>query len=218
MPAKHPLPGSTGAVLHPHTDDDGQPVLILRPSLPSALSAWSDPQAVACVIPQGPMPAAINGVAVASWSDRPQSAAGWEALAASQPIDEPPFVAPAGYKKAAGVVIREPDGRVWLVAPSNAFGGYQATFPKGTLDGKPAQATALVETFEECGLRVRLLRHLIDVKRSQSYTRYYLAERLGGNPADMGWETQAVMLAPMFALKTMLNSANDQPILEALLA
>ena len=49
------------------------------------------------------------------------------------------------------------------------------------------QVVAVKEAFEESGLRVKLRRHLVDVKRSQSYTRYYLVERLGGNPADMGW-------------------------------
>ena len=44
--------------------------------------------------------------------------------------------------------------------------------------GLSAQATALVEAYEESGLLVRLVRHLVDVKRSTSYARYYLAERV----------------------------------------
>ena len=103
-----------------------------------------------------------------------------------------------------------------MVAPSNAFGGYKATFPKGRLDGKSAKVTALIEAFEESGLRVRLLSHLIDVARSTTYTRYYLAERVGGNPADMGWESQAVILAPLAALPVLLNNSNDLPIIEEL--
>ena len=69
---------------------------------------------------------------------------------------------------------------------------------------------------EESGLQVRLVRHLVDVKRSTSYKRYYLAERVGGNPADMGWESQAVMLVPLEQLPKVLNSPNDRPIVEAL--
>ena len=65
-------------------------------------------------------------------------------------------------------------------------------------------------------MKVRLISHLIDVKRSQSYTRYYLAERVGGNPADMGWESQAVALVPQLQLLQVLNSSNDHPIVEAL--
>lgn len=203
-------------MLHPRLDDCGKPFLIRKPSCPSALEAWSDPNAAACVVPDGLVPDEINGISMARWSDAPATEAGWEALARQHPIEEPDFVVPSGYKPAAGAVIREADERIWVVAPSNAFGGYRATFPKGTMDGKSAQATALVETFEEMGLRIRLIKHLVDVKRSQSYTRYYLAERVAGNPADMGWESQAVMLAPLQCLGTLLNSANDAPVLHQL--
>lgn len=205
-----------GPGYHPRANDQGQRVKINKPSLPTPLEAWGLASAPACVIPDGPMPPELNGIAFASWRDAPKDAVGWEKLAKEHPIEEPPFVAPAGYKKAAGVVLRESDGRIWLVEPSNHFGGYRATFPKGTMDGKSAQATALVETFEEAGLRVRLLRHLLDVKRTQSYTRYYLAERTGGNPADMGWESQAVRLVPLAELKNWLNSAKDHEIVDKL--
>lgn len=177
---------------------------------------WSDPNATACVIPDGPMPDEINGIPIARWSNAPTTDAGWETLASQQLIEEPDFIVPSGYKPAAGAVIREADGRIWLVAPSNAYGGYQATFPKGTMEGKSAQVTALVETFEETGLRIRLIKHLVDVKRSQSYTRYYVAERVAGNPAAMGWESQAVMLTPLKALGLLLSSSNDVPVLNRL--
>jgi len=199
-------------VLHPRLDDHGKPVLILKPSCPSDLAAWSDLNATACVVPDGAMPDEVNGIPVARWLDAPTTETGWEALASQHQIEEPDFVVPHGYKPAAGAVIREADGRVWLVAPSNAYGGYQATFPKGTLEGKSAQATALVETFEETGLCIRLITHLVDVKRSQSYTRYFSAERVDGDPADMGWESQAVMLVPLHELHVWLTSTHDAPI------
>src|SRR5690606_2309433 len=102
--------------------------------------------------------------------------------------------------------------------PSNAFAGYQATFPKGTLEsGVSAQASALIEVFEETGLQVQLQRHLIDVPRSLSYTRYYVAQRVGGSPADMGWESQAVLLVPVSQLARHLNSPYDAPVINALL-
>lgn len=203
-------------VLHPRLDDQGKPVLILNPSCPSGLAAWSDPNATACVIPDGAMPDEVNGIPVARWLDAPTTETGWEALASQHQIEDPDFVVPCGYKPAAGAVIREADGRIWLVAPSNAYGGYQTTFPKGTMGGKSAQATALVETFEETGLRIRLVKHLIDIKRSQSYTRYYMAERIAGDPAAMGWEAQAVMLTPLKALGLQLSSSNDVPVLNRL--
>lgn len=206
----------TGPLYHPRTDDHGQRVQIKQPSQPSGLAAWADPTALACVVPDGPMPDAVNGLPISPWESVPASLAGWEALATRDTVPEPEFKAPAGYQKAAGVVIREPDGRFWVVAPSNAFGGYRATFPKGKMDkGLSTQATALIEAFEESGLQVRLRQHLVDVKRSTSYTRYYLAERVGGNPADMGWESQAVMLVPPKQLNQVLNNPNDLPIVQS---
>lgn len=205
-----------GPVFHPRPDDHGQRVEIKHSSQPSSLEAWADAKGIACVVPDGPMPTSINGLPVSSWCAVPKTNGEWESLAAEHGVTEPEFNVPAG-KRAAGVVIHEPDGRIWVVAPTNAFGGYQATFPKGKMDkGLSAQATALVEAYEESGLQVRLIRHLVDVKRSTSYTRYYLAERVGGDPADMGWESQAVMLVPVEQLKQVLNSPNDLPILQAL--
>ena len=207
---------ATGPVFHPKVREQGERVELKKPSQPSPVTVWSDAKAIACVIPGGPMPGEINGVSASAWSSAPSSASDWEALAETTKVPEPEFKVPASYKKAAGVVIREPDGRVWVVAPSNAFGGYKATFPKGTMEGMSTQATALVEAYEESGLQVRLREHLVDVKRSQSYTRYFLAERVGGNPAEMGWESQAVMLVPVEQLTKVLNSPNDVPIMDAL--
>lgn len=134
-------------------------------------------------------------------------------------IAEPPFRCPPGYKPAAGVVIEEADGRVWLVSPSNAFAGYRCTFPKGTADpGASLQATAVREAWEESGLLVELTSWLIDSSRSQSYTRYYRARRIGGTPAAMGWETQAVLLVPKAQLIAQLNRPVDHPIAAAIAA
>jgi 8-oxo-dGTP pyrophosphatase MutT (NUDIX family) len=112
----------------------------------------------------------------------------------------------------------EEDGRVWLVSPTNGFGGYAATFPKGRVDpGASLQHTAVREVFEEAGLLVRLEAHLIDVPRTQTYTRYYLARRIGGCPSAMGWETQAVHLVPAARLAEVATHANDAPVIRALL-
>lgn len=205
-------------MLHPRKDEHGKLVYLKQPSTPSPLSAWGDPTAIACVVPDGDMPPTVGSNDILSWRDAPTTSAGWEALAGTMGFEEPLFTAPSGFKRAAGAVVVEPDGRVWVVAPSNRFAGYAATFAKGGLDGRSAKAAALVEVFEESGLQVELTGHLIDTKRTLSYTRYYLARRVGGDPADMGWETQAVMLAPVGALKGLLNHANDLPVIEALQA
>jgi 8-oxo-dGTP pyrophosphatase MutT (NUDIX family) len=72
---------------------------------------------------------------------------------------------------------------------------------------------SLREAYEEAGLPVAL--GLPDVKRTLSDTRHALARRTGGNPADMGWESQAAMLVPVEALATVLTNKNDAPIISA---
>jgi ADP-ribose pyrophosphatase YjhB (NUDIX family) len=201
---------------HPQHMDDGGRLLLVSPSVPTPLTHWHNPDRLALAVPCGAMPDVINGIAVSSWSDHPLSTAEWEALATSMPLDEPVFSAPAGKQPAAGIVIIEPDQRVWIIAPSNAFGGYKATFPKGRLEGRSLKAAALVETLEETGLRVQLTGFLTDVSRSTTYTRYYLGRRTGGNPADMGWEAQAVMLVPRAQLGDILHNTVDLTIVQSL--
>ncbi len=206
-----------GPPLHPRLNDHGAPVRLTCPSTPTPQWTWRDTGSIATVIPDGPMPAALGGIAFETLKNIPRDGQGWETLAQRSPVSEPAFSPPPGKKAAAGVVIIEEDGRVWSVAPSNGFGGYSITFPKGTRDtGISLQATALREACEEAGLGVTLTGFLTDVSRSTSHTRYYLARRNGGNPADMGWESQAVILAPASELASLLTHANDKPILAAL--
>ena len=199
------------ASTHPKPDERGQPVAIAAPTTPTSLECWLDPQQLATVIPGGPVPAGLNGIAFAAWRDAPRDNAGWAVVAGQDsPFAEPPFVPEPGKRVAAGVVILEDDGRVWVVHPSNAFGGYPATFPKGTLDpGVPLRANAIREAYEESGLRVALTGFLMDLTRSRSRTRYYLGRRVGGCPSDMGWESQAVSLVPRARLDEVLVNPND---------
>lgn len=200
---------------HPRPDDHGRRVAIHRPSEASAPDAWLQPQAWAAVLPDGPVPAVLNDVPLAHWEDPPESVDGWEALAFGTSIPEPAFEAPSGLEPAAGVVVIEPDGRIWVVAPTNRFGGHELTFPKGRLDGKSPQAAALAEAYEESGLKVELIGHLLDLQRSQTFTRYYLARRVGGSPADMGWESQCVVLTPPIQVSSTALSIFDQKVLAA---
>lgn len=207
--------GTTQPVVHPKPDDAGQSVIIRTPSKASPLKSWSEPNSKAVVVPGGRLPAALNGRALSPWATRPTSAIGWELLAEQGHVDEPTFDVPADLEPAAGVVVVEPDGRIWLVSPTNRFGGYELTFPKGRADGKSLQATAICEAYEEAGLQVKLLRHLVDVKRTQTYTRYYLAKRIGGSPADMGWESQGVLLIPPALLGQEKLADVDKQVVQA---
>jgi 8-oxo-dGTP pyrophosphatase MutT (NUDIX family) len=194
---------------HPCLNDKGQPVPIHLPSLPTPLAAWTDPTRIATVVPGGPMPQALNGIAFAPWEG--------SLMTPSSPVEEPPYVLPAGLAAAAGVVVVEEDGRVWLVSPTNRFGGYDTTFPKGRVDpGTGLQHTAIREAFEESGLLVELSAWLLDMRRTQTFTRYYLARRVGGSPAAMGWETQAVHLVPLPQLRAVAAHPNDVVIIDAL--
>lgn len=191
---------------------------IRRPSAPTPLDAWSHPGEIATVVPGGAMPALLNGVAFTAWTGAPASEDGWSSCAA-KPVEEPPYHCPSGFKAAAGVVILEADGRVWLVAPTNGFGGYAATFPKGRVDaGTSLQCAALREAYEESGLRVEITAYLVDARRTQTYTRYYLARRVGGNPACMGWESQAVHLVPLALLEQVAHHPNDAVVTAAIRA
>jgi 8-oxo-dGTP pyrophosphatase MutT (NUDIX family) len=203
---------TVAATLHPHPDENGRPVILHHPSLPTPLDNWSHPGLVATVIPGGAMPPVLNGIAVTPCTLAAQASEQGTAPA----IDEPAFAPPPGFRAAAGTVIVEDDGRVWLVAPSNGFGGYRATFPKGRVDpGGTLQHTALREAFEESGLVVGLVAFLLDVRRTQTYTRYYIARRLAGSPAEMGWETQAVHLVPKNDLDRIAVHPNDASVTRA---
>jgi ADP-ribose pyrophosphatase YjhB (NUDIX family) len=204
---------------HPRKNDKGQPEELKHPSQATDQSTWSQAVQLATVVPDGPMPEQINLLAIASWVDAPSHAAGWEQLASASNFAEPPMQTVPSKPPASGAVVVEPDGRVWVVSPSNKFGGYTHTFPKGKLvekDGLSLRANALKEVFEESGLQVELTGLLCDSIRSTSVTRYYLARRIGGNPADMGWESQSVNLVPHRMLSEFVAHSNDNDIVKVL--
>lgn len=210
---------TTTTLVHPQRNHKGQPVVLHHPSTPTPLANWTGALDVALVVPGGAMPPALNGIAFDAWHDVPTQDGQWQQVAGQCLQDEPVFEPMPGKAAAAGVVILECDGRVWLVAPSNAFGGYQTTFPKGRVEaGGSLQSSAIREAYEESGLQVRITGWLADVPRAVTYTRYYLAERVAGNPAAMGWESQAVLLVPRAELGKFLTHPNDQPLLQAILA
>lgn len=195
---------------HPRRDHLGRAVLIDSPSVASPLAQWRDPAAIAIAVPDGKMVDALHGVPFTR-ACGPGDGSGT--------FDEPPFEPPPPLAPAAGVVTLEPDGRVWLVAPTNGYGGYRLTFPKGKLDaGLDLRAGACREAWEESGLQVALTGFLADVPRSTSFTRFYMARRIGGTPVAMGWESQAVWLVPRARLAGVAGHANDRPLLAALAA
>lgn len=203
-------------IYHPRLDEHGRKVVLAKPSEEANLAQLADAKAGATFVPTSSLEQALHGVMFASWGPSAPAASVWEELAAPA-VDEPDYLLPAGMRAAAGAVVVEPDGRVWLVAPSNGFAGYQVTFPKGRVDkGASLQATAIKEVWEESGLLVKLTGYLGDFVRTQTYTRFYIARRAGGTPCDMGWESQAVHLAPVAKAYGLLNRSTDRDVLKAL--
>jgi 8-oxo-dGTP pyrophosphatase MutT (NUDIX family) len=139
-------------------------------------------------------------------------------------IEEPPLVPVRGKGISAGVVITEPDGRVWLYEPKSHYGGYRASFPKGRVDaGESLQQAAAREAWEESGLVAKIDGHLVDVERTTSVTRFYTGTRVGGAPWAGGNETHAVRLvdvASKHAEKALVNvdgqKTSDHTVLNAL--
>lgn len=203
---------------HPRMGEDGKPVLVTHPSHASAPSTWHHPNAVATFVPDGNVPAGLHGVGFREWRDHPTTTEGWDySDGVNDDLVEPPFHLQPGKKAASGVVIEEPDGRVWIIEPTNHFGKYEHSFPKGTAEpGLSLQAGALKECWEETGLQVVITGFLGDYERTTSKARMYTAKRVGGDPTQCGWETQSVSLVPKSKLYEYLNMASDHGIAEAI--
>lgn len=214
--SKPALPAS--AVAHPVEGHHGEKVMVHYPSKPTEPKTWHDPAAVATFVPGGEVPDALNGVLFAPWEDHPVTDEGWDYVdGVDDDLDEPPLQVPANKHVSAGVVIEEPDGRVWITAPTNSFGGYQASFPKGTAEDEMSlQATAIKECWEETGLQVKITGFVGDFTRTTSVARLYRAVRVGGTPAAMGWESQAVHLVPKDQLYKLLNMSTDHAVAQAI--
>lgn len=203
---------------HPCLNDEGQTVHIKHPHTPSPPELWDDENTIAIFVPGGDCPDELNGIHFQPWTDHPEGEDWSEVEGQIDDLEEPPMNVKYGLTPAMGCVIEEPDGRFWLVSPTNRHGGYKNTFPKGKeVDEVTWQANAIKETYEEAGLQVRIVDLIGDVERSTTVTRYYRAVRVGGMPTDMGWESQAVHLVPRDRLRVFLDSPYDQTLLNALI-
>lgn len=210
-----PAPKPKPKAWHPELDEKGRKMPIYEPHVATGPEAWAHGDQVVIVPPQGAVPAQLNGVPFAPWAP-PDSDAAWEDVDGQANIEEPDFHCPRHLEAAAGVVIEEPDGRTWICAPTNGFGGAPYVCPKGRTDHMPLQATAIKEAFEEMGLHCEITGFLGDFARTQTYTRFYTAKRIGGTPAAMGWETQAALLVPRDQLDAYLTGGANAGLLSAL--
>lgn len=111
-------------------------------------------------------------------------------------------------KHSAGVIVVEPDGRVWTFEPKGHFGGYERTLSKGRVDpGQTEQQAALRELWEETGLVGEITGDVGWYAGSTTLTHYFTARRTGGAPwGHDGKETAAVYLqSPRLAAEKLQN-------------
>lgn len=211
-PKPAPIPAS--AIPHPKLNESGKTHLIHYPSKPSGPETWADAAAVATFVPAGIAPGSLNGVAFMPWLDTPADDE-WDFVdGQNDDLVEPALAQVKGKHPASGVIVTEPDGRVWIIAPTNRFSNTINTFPKGGREeGLSLQANAIKECYEESGLKVEIDGFAGDVERSTTVARYYHAHRVGGSPVACGWESQAVRLVPVADLHEFLNQATDREIL-----
>ena len=149
-------------VRHPGGLHEGREVVILKPHVPSAQSTYRNSHKIATFIPNQ------TGVPRNAFTDSkpfldvlPQTSfarnfhANRDTLIEQVPSVTPVTATAFKHNWGAGLVIFEPDGRVWIAHPTNGFGGDRATFPRGSYDDSDMtdlRTTAVREVFEETGI------------------------------------------------------------------
>lgn len=142
-------------------------------------------------------------------------------------VGEPPLPKrKPGQRQSTGVIVRDPDGSVWVYEPKGHFGGYEHTFPKGGLEkGLTPQQNAHKELWEETGLHAQITGFVGDYEGTTSTSRYYLATRIGGEPhapdatpfVKGGGETAEVKRLSPEEAEQKLNTSRDKAILKRVL-
>jgi hypothetical protein len=180
------------------------------------MAAIKDADSIVTFVPEQSLPASlyipVKG-AIQAVDDNAKTVYGKLKIEIDPTLDTP-FVGKPGLKKSAGMIVVDGDtGKIWVNSPKNQFGGYKATFPKGTAELQlPMQEVGIKEVFEETGLQAKPLFHLGDYEKTTSITRYYVGVKTGGSPAMMGWESEAVNLVPIHKLEGFMNVVIDKKI------
>lgn len=203
---------------------------IHMPTTPSPPSLWPRTDISLVFVPGAPAPAMLNGIPMRS-ATPPADRQAWLAHYIEDIAVDVPY--PLGFasngRPTAGVVIFEgwPVPRMWLVVPTNQYGG-RVTLPQGGADeGEPIPVAGLREFFEETGLFARLRGVVGDfgleydptpreLRASTSNdTRFLWGDRTGGTVRDAGWETQALILATYHDALRLLERARDRAVVRA---
>jgi ADP-ribose pyrophosphatase YjhB (NUDIX family) len=194
-PAQHPTPAATPAAATPaQPAAAGSPSPLHRGANVITGTPAQAPMALP-VVPHKdeiewstgkPEPGTLHGVDFASAPHH-----FWEHVK-DKDIGEP---APTRPINRAGVMVQEPDGRIWIVRPTNEFGDRKHTLPGGGVEtGLTHQQNALKEVWEETGLQVEITGHLGDFRDSNNGNigRLYIGKRVGGAPWDAKVESSII--------------------------
>ena len=113
---------------------------------------------------------------------------------------------------AYGGVVFNDQGEVLLREPSNHFGGYVWTFPKGRQDkGESPEQTALREVKEETGADARIVQKIPGTFAGEtSDTEFFLMTLVSGDLTATDWETQSVTWANEEQAKKLINETHSQ--------
>lgn len=132
-------------------------------------------------------------------------------------VGEPPM--PQAKRLSSGVIVEEPDGRVWICEVANHYDGLEHSWSKGRIEsGLTSQQNAIKEAYEELGLQVEITGHIMDYVGGYTTSRYYTARRTGGSPHDAGWETDNVKLVNPSTARDLFNFNRDRLVLDVYLA
>lgn len=158
----------------------------------------------------------LNGIPFQEW--KPPS--DWSSLEdveldGDEEIDTTPTGGGKRKRAATGILMRESDGRLWLMRPKNRFGDYDQTVPKGGVeDGLSYQQNAIKEVWEETGLKAKITGIAGDIEGDTSVTRYYIGERETGDPGMGSWESSATVLVPPEKASQYLNRSRDRKVVD----
>ncbi len=131
---------------------------------------------------------------------------------------EPEFqVVSEGKTPGAGMMLFTPDGKLVIVDPTNEFGGYKTTYPKGGVEeGMTLQETAVKEVYEESGFKAKVVGLLGDYEKGYSHVRYYMGVIEDGAPWDAHYETASVQIVPLDDARALFNQVQDKAIFDDL--
>jgi 8-oxo-dGTP pyrophosphatase MutT (NUDIX family) len=145
----------------------------------------------------------------AELGEEPQADPSAQPEEGSEPVpQEQPKPKSYGMKQSYGGVVIS-GGKVLLLNPTNDFGGYKWTFPKGRNDpGEAPEETAIREVREETGYECEIVGKLPgNFAGTTTNTEYFLMRPLSsGSP---GWETQEVRWADRREAEALIRMTGE---------